>query len=338
MAVTAGRIKTVGLTEGAILAALVAIFAIATRYLPLIGMATALLCPLPLAVLVIRQGFRVAAIAGVVAGLVAATLAGPLVGLGILISFAPMGIAIGVGARQGWSAARIVLVGTVVSVLSTAVSFLGLLGGGPSSLGGMVQEMNAATERSITAAAALYARLGMPKTQVDTLIAQFREFGKALPYLLPGMLMFGAAFAAWLNYEVARRVLGRFGYRLLALPPASTWRLPSGTPWIIPIGLLLGVAGGSLRGLSLLGDVGTSIIMTATIAFMLQGLLAAWVILGNIEVTRVERIIAMVFVVSLSTAVPFVNIALFLLGVLDSAWKVRERWGRSRARASRAQS
>jgi len=291
-----------------------------------------------LAVLVIRQGFRVAAIAGVVAGLVAATLAGPLVGLGILISFAPMGIAIGVGARQGWSAARIVLVGTVVSVLSTAVSFLGLLGGGPSSLGGMVQEMNAATERSITAAAALYARLGMPKTQVDTLIAQFREFGKALPYLLPGMLMFGAAFAAWLNYEVARRVLGRFGYRLLALPPASTWRLPSGTPWIIPIGLLLGVAGGSLRGLSLLGDVGTSIIMTATIAFMLQGLLAAWVILGNIEVTRVERIIAMVFVVSLSTAVPFVNIALFLLGVLDSAWKVRERWGRSRARASRAQS
>jgi len=338
VAVTAGRIKTVGLTEGAILAALVAIFAIATRYLPLIGMATALLCPLPLAVLVIRQGFRVAAIAGVVAGLVAATLAGPLVGLGILISFAPMGIAIGVGARQGWSAARIVLVGTVVSVLSTAVSFLGLLGGGPSSLGGMVQEMNAATERSITAAAALYARLGMPKTQVDTLIAQFREFGKALPYLLPGMLMFGAAFAAWLNYEVARRVLGRFGYRLLALPPASTWRLPSGTPWIIPIGLLLGVAGGSLRGLSLLGDVGTSIIMTATIAFMLQGLLAAWVILGNIEVTRVERIIAMVFVVSLSTAVPFVNIALFLLGVLDSAWKVRERWGRSRARASRAQS
>jgi len=333
-----GRIKTVGLTEGAILAALVAIFAVATRYLPLIGIATALLCPLPLAVLVIRQGFRVAAIAGVVAGLVAATLAGPLVGLGILISFAPMGIAIGVGARQGWPAARIVLVGTVVSVVSTSVSFLGLLGGGPSSLSGMVQEMNAATERSIAAAAALYARLGIPQTQVDTFSAQFREFGKALPYLLPGMLVFGAAFSAWLNYEVARRVLGRFGYSLVALPPASTWRLPSGTPWIIPIGLLLGVAGGRLRGLSLLGDVGTSLIMTATIAFMLQGLLAVWVILGNIEVTRVERIVAMVFVVSLSTAVTFINIALFLLGVLDSAWKVRERWGRSRTRASRAQS
>ncbi len=334
---TAGRIKTVGLTEGAILAALVAIFAVATRYLPLVGIATALLCPLPLTVLVIRQGVRVAAIAGVVAGLVGATLAGPLVGLGILISFAPMGIAIGVGARQGWSAARIVLVGTLVSTVSTAVSFLGLLGGGASSLSGMIQEMNAATERSIAAATTLYARLGIPQSQVDVFSAQFREFGKALPYLLPAMLVFGAAFAAWLNYEVARRVLGRFGYRLVALPPASTWRLPSGTPWIIPIGLLLGVAGASHRGLSLLADAGTSIIMTATIVFMLQGLLAVWVILGNIEVTRVERIIAMVFIVSLSTAVPFINIALFLLGVLDSAWKVRERWGRSRARAARAQ-
>lgn len=335
---TAGRIKTVGLTEGAILAALVAIFAVATRYLPLIGIATALLCPLPLAVLVIRQGFRVAAIAGVVAGLVGATLAGPLVGLAILISFAPMGIAIGVGARQGWSAPRIVLVGTIVSAVSTGVSFLGLLGGGTSNLAGMVQEMNAATERSIATATALYARLGIPHTQVDTFSTQFREFAKALPYLLPGMLVFGAAFAAWLNYEVARRVLGRFGYRLLTLPPASTWRLPAGTPWIIPLGLLLGLAGSSLRGLSLLGDVGTSIVMTATIVFMLQGVLAVWVILGNLELSRVERIVAMVFIVSLSTAVPFINIALFLLGILDSVWQVRNRWGLPRARASGAKS
>jgi uncharacterized protein YybS (DUF2232 family) len=325
-AVTAGRIRTIGLTEGAILAALVAIFAIATRYVPLIGVATALLCPLPLAVLVIRQGLRVAVIAGVAAGLVGTALAGPLVGLAILISFAPMGIAIGVGARRGWSAGRIVLVGTLVSALSTAVSFLGLMGGGPTSLGAMVQEMNAATERSIAAAGRLYARLGIPTTQVETVTAQLREFGKALPYLLPAMLVFGAAFAAWLNYEVARRVLGRFGYRLLALPPAGAWRLHAATPWVIPFGLFLGVAG-SVGGLGLLADAGTSLTLAATVAFMLQGLLAAWVILGNIELSRIERIIAMVFIVSLSTALPLINIALFVLGVTDSAWKVRERWG-----------
>ena len=335
---TASRIKTTGLTEGAILAALVALFAIATRYLPLIGMATALLCPLPLAVLVIRQGFRVAAIAGVAAGLVGAALAGPLVGLGILISFAPMGIAIGIGAGQGWSAARIVLVGTLVSAVSTAVSFLGLLGGGPTSLSEMIQEMNAATDRSIAAAGALYARMGMSKAQIEALSVQFREFGKVLPYLLPGMLVFGAAFAAWLNYEVARRVLARFGYRLMTLPPASSWRLPDSVPWAIPLGFLLGVAGASLRGLPFLADLGTSVMLTASIAFMLQGILVAWVILGNIELSRVERIVAIVFAISLSTAIPLINIALFLLGILDSVWKVRERWGLPRPRPSGAKS
>jgi uncharacterized protein YybS (DUF2232 family) len=209
------------------------------------------------------------------------------------------------------------------------------MGGGPTSLGAMVQEMNAATERSIAAAGRLYARLGIPTTQVETVTAQLREFGKALPYLLPAMLVFGAAFAAWLNYEVARRVLGRFGYRLLALPPAGAWRLHAATPWVIPFGLFLGVAG-SVGGLGLLADAGTSLTLAATVAFMLQGLLAAWVILGNIELSRVERIIAMVFIVSLSTALPLINIALFVLGVTDSAWKVRERWGLSRPRATGA--
>jgi uncharacterized protein YybS (DUF2232 family) len=286
-------------------------------------------------VLVIRQGFRVAAIAGVTAGLVGAALAGPLVGLGILISFAPMGIVIGLGARQGWSAGRIVLAGTLVSALSTAVSFLGLLGGGPTNLSTMIQEMNATTERSIAAAAALYARLGIPKAQVDAVSAQFREFGRVLPYLLPAIFVFGAAFAAWLNYEVARRVLGRFGYRLVPLPPAARWRLPPGAPWVIPAGVLLGLVGSSLPALRLAADAGTSLVMTVTIVFMLQGLLAAWVILGNIEMTKVERVVAMVFIVSLSTAVPIINVALFVLGVTDSVWKVRERWGLPRGSVAR---
>ncbi len=72
-----GRIRTQGLTEGAILAALVAVLAVATHYVPLLGIATAYLCPLPLAILVIRHGFRVAALATVVSILAAITVAGP---------------------------------------------------------------------------------------------------------------------------------------------------------------------------------------------------------------------------------------------------------------------
>jgi uncharacterized protein YybS (DUF2232 family) len=332
---TTSPIRTAGLTEGAILAALVALFAIATRYLPLIGLATALLCPLPLAVLVIRQEFRVAAIAAAAAGLVGAVLAGPLVGVAILISFAPMGLAIGLGARRQWAPVKIVLVGTLVAALAMSASFLGLLGGGRTSLTAMVQEMVATQERGLAMAASLYARIGMPKAQIDAVTAQLRVVVQILPYLLPGVLVLSAAFTAWLNYEVARRVLRRFGYSLATLPPMSTWRLPVGAPWVIPLGFLMGAAGGSVRGLSALADAGTGLMLTALLVFMVQGLLTSWVIMGNIELTRVERIVALVFLISLSTALPLINIALFLLGVLDSTWKVRERWGLPRVRGAK---
>jgi uncharacterized protein YybS (DUF2232 family) len=143
---SAGRMRTQGLTEGAILAALVAIFAVAGRYIPLVSLATTFLCPLPLAVLMIRHGFRVAAIASIVSILVGTVLAGPLVGLAILVSFAPMGIIIGVGARAGWPASRVVTAGTLVASLSTGLSFLGLLGGGRLSM----EEMAKTMERSAT--------------------------------------------------------------------------------------------------------------------------------------------------------------------------------------------
>src|SRR2546422_695630 len=51
-----------GLTEGAILAALVAVLALAANYVPLVGLAANFLCPIPLAVLMIRHGLRGAAL------------------------------------------------------------------------------------------------------------------------------------------------------------------------------------------------------------------------------------------------------------------------------------
>ncbi|MDR7521708.1 MAG: YybS family protein [Armatimonadota bacterium] len=318
--------RTHGLTEGAVLAALVALLAIATRYIPVVGMATVWLCPLPLAVLVIRHGLRIAALAGIVATLVGVLLAGPVVGFAILISFAPMGLVIGVGAQRHWPAARVVLLGTVASALSTAASFLGLMGGGATSLAAMAAEMTETMERSTAMMTDLYVRWGLPKAQADAIAAQFREFGRLLPSLLPAILTTSAATAAWLNYEVARRVLHRFGYHLAALPPMGAWRLPSWAVWALPLGYLLSAAGAQAR-LPELERAGAGVVLTLMLAFMLQGMLAAWVILGNLDLTKVERTIALVVAVSLSTAIPLINIAAFLLGVVDSALKIRERWG-----------
>jgi uncharacterized protein YybS (DUF2232 family) len=320
---SAGRMRTQGLTEGAILAALVAIFAVAGRYIPLVSLATTFLCPLPLAVLMIRHGFRVAAIASIVSILVGTVLAGPLVGLAILVSFAPMGIIIGVGARAGWPASRVVTAGTLVASLSTGLSFLGLLGGGRLSM----EEMAKTMERSATMTVDLYTRLGIPQTQIDSVMQPMRDFARLLPYLFPLMLIMSAAVTSWLNYEIGRRVLGRFGYRLQALPPLRSWRVPAAAVWLVPAGFFLLLVGGRLASPGV-SNVGLSFILGAMLVFILQGLVAGWVILGNFGFGKFERIIA----VWLALAIPLLSVPLFILGMLDSTMHVRDRWGAERSR------
>ncbi len=312
-------IRTQGLTEGAILAALAAVFAVATRYLPIVGIATALLCPLPLAVLVIRHGFRVAAIAAVVATLVAAMLAGPIVGLAILIGFGPMGLVLGVGARRGWPAARTVLVGGLVSFVSTVLNYLGLLGGARISLAEMQQTM----ERSVEMSAGLYARLGMSQAQIDAAAAQLGAVARLLPYMLPAMLVFGAVFAAWMNYEVGRRVLDRFGYRWPPLPPVRTWRVPAPAILAMPIGVLLLAYGGQPGVHPWLQSIGMSLTLTAQMVFSFQGVVVGWVVLGNYGFGRFAQVVAVIMVFT----IPVLGIVVLALGLLDSALMIRDRWG-----------
>jgi uncharacterized protein YybS (DUF2232 family) len=324
------------LTEGAILAALVAMLALATRYLPVVGLVTLYLCPLPLALLVIRRGLRVAVLGAVVATLVGAMLAGPLVGFSILVSFAPMGITIGVGARRGWSASRIVLLGTLVSMAAMVASFLGLTGEGATTLEGMRQQMVEAMKRSIESASGLYSRFGMPKSQIDAMTAQYSAVINMLPYLLPAMLLAAAGVAAWLNYEVGRRVLRRLGYELAMLPPIRSWRLPVWATWLFLLGYGSAIAGDVFRQPAL-AQGGMGVLLSLLSAFVLQGVVASWVILGNFELRSAERTIAIIIAVSLSSTVPIINAAFLLIGVLDSTWKVRERWGIPRNELSRVQ-
>ncbi len=318
------------------LAALVAIFAAASNYVPLVGVVAAYLCPLPLAVLVIRHGLRLAVLAAVASVLVGAALAGPLVGATILLGFAPLGLVLGLGAQRGWPAGRIVALAAVVSFASMVLSFLGLMGGGRLRLADMSKQIADATRDAVTTWTGIYTKLGMPKAQVEAALAPLAEFSKYVPYLLPGMLIAGSASAAWLNYEVCRRVLARFGYRLEALPPIRAWRLPDLAVWVPVIGLLLGVAGGRL-GVPWLESASVSVVLFSMGAFMMQGVLTEWVILGNLEMRPVERTIGVVITVVLSSALPIINLVLLMLGILDSSWKVRDRWGR-RATASGARS
>jgi len=330
-----GRFRTQGLTEGAVLAALVAFFAAVSNYIPLVGIVAVMVAPLPLAILVLRRGVRIAVIAGVASALVAMMIAGPLVGASVLISVAPLGIVLGIGASRGWPAPRIIGVAAVVTGITILINLSVVFGGGRLSVPAIAAGLARQMEEGLSMAARLYERVGIAKAQIDAMQAPLRLLFEHLSVLLPGMIFTGAVFAAWMNFEVARRVLARFGYRLTALPPMRTWRLPDMFVWLPLLGLLAAVAG-ERYSIGPIATVGASVLQLAMFAFVFQGLVVLWVLLGNIDFTPREQSIAVAVVVLLSSALPFVNLVLLILGILDTSWRIRDRWGSRRAAASGA--
>src|SRR3989441_1062044 len=236
-----------GLTEGAVLAVVVAVLAVAATYIPLAGAAAFFLCPLPLTVLTVRHGLRVALLAAAVAAGIGTMVGGILIGSSITVAFAPLGLAMGIGIRRGLSSTGIWLLTSAVSAVSTVASaLLALLGIGqdPRRLLAQIIEESARNQQSVVQ---LYERLGIYTADVRQAVAQTEQLMRLLPWLLPFLLIGSVAVIAYLNLLVGRPVLRRLRIDVPAFPPLSTWRVPSGFLWTLPVGMLCLILSGAAR-------------------------------------------------------------------------------------------
>jgi len=339
-----------GLTEGAILATLVALFALAARYLPLVGVVSAFVTPLPLTVLVVRQGMRVGVLAALVASAVAGMIGGPLTGLSIALTFAPLGVAFGAVLRRERPAAAVLLVGSAVataSILVNVVLTLAISGVNPYTT--MIQGMAQGQEEALR----LYTRLGLDPARMEQVAGPMRQILAIMPRLIPMLVVVGGLGTAYVNFEVTRYVLRRLRYPVPALPPASAWRAPAPLLWALPLGLgLLWAAraapvpfaldGAVLRMLPpddvaaavyapasrypVLETAGLNLTILAQVVYSMLGLVAGWVLLERYGAPRWLRWLAIAF----AFTSPQLGIAVFFLGVADAAFNLRARWRAAR--------
>lgn len=342
----ATRLSVRGLTEGAVLAALVALFAIAARYFPVFSFVSILVCPLPLTLLVIRHGLRAALLAAAVSAAIGAMVADPLTGAAILVSFAPVGIVIGLGARQGRPAAAIVFAGSVAATISSVVN-LGLL----LAVAGVnpFTQMFQAMEQGLENAVRVNERLGLDRGQTEQFVAQMRLAVDLLPRVVPLLLVIGGVFSAWATYQFGRFALRRLGQHLPALPPLSAWRVPGWFLWAVPLGAaLLWYARASpvpfpmpaqtLRMLPpddvasilrmtvsrypLVEAIGLNLSVLGQMVFSVLGLVVAWVLMARYRLPSWLRW----FIIIYAFFIPLLGLVAFVLGLADAAFGLRQRW------------
>ncbi len=346
------RVQVQGLTEGAILATVVALLAISARYFPPLALVAPLVCPLPLTVLVIRHGVRIAFLAGFVSVAVGVILAGPLTGLLIASLSIPLGIGMGVAVRRRLSAPMIILVTGLAAILMILANVAGsLVVAGVNPLIVMIEQMR----QSQSEAALFYERLGVPHEQIVKATAPYTQGLAVASRELVAMVLLAGFVSAWLSYAFGRRVLHKVGIEMPGLPAMTMWRVPpvlvwvfmgavvlaTGTAVIPPAGLARSVMGmlppddvaaivrpvAFLEPLDRLPSVRTAgetvalnlLALTGTL-FSLQGGIVGWMLMAHYNVPRVWRWVLLVLVVTNSGPI------VFLLGVADAAFDLRRRW------------
>ncbi len=337
-----------GLTEGAILAGLVALFALATQYIPLLGVASALVCPLPLTLLVVRHSLRVGVLASLVSSLIAGMIGGPLTGLTILLTFAPLGITLGLAIRARMAGATALVICSVVATASLIVNLaVTLLVSGFNPYTAMIQGMQQGQDTALQ----FYTRLGIDPARFEQMNAAMRQILDLMPRLIPVLVVVGGASVAYTNFEVTRFALRRFGVSLTSLPPISSWRVPGWFLWVLPLGLALvwvaraapvpiagpvqhmlptddlrAIAASPASRFPFVETAGLNLSVLAQMVYSMLGLVAGWVLLERYGAPRWLRWMALAF----AFTTPSLGIAVFFLGIADAAFDLRGRWRRTR--------
>lgn len=217
------------LVESALLAALGALFILVTFYIPVLGTFATLVSPLPIAFAVIRHGPRWGVLSSIATLLVLLPILNPVYAVAFWVVFGTMGLALGYSVRRNFPAERTIGLMMGASIVGMAADLLATYIATGLTLRDLVEE----SIKAFTGAYEMSAKiLGENPMLEEAIKAMTPDF---VMKVAPGSFFVSALFLAWLNYEVARRILPRFGYSAGPLRPFSRWIMPviTGHLWIL---------------------------------------------------------------------------------------------------------
>ncbi|MCR4398926.1 MAG: YybS family protein [Firmicutes bacterium] len=319
------RVSPKPLVEGALLAAVAVVLALIGFYVPLVGVVVVFLWPVPVALVHLRHGLRVSVLTVVVAGLVLTTFVGPLEAVGMVVTFGFAGLALGVCFDRKVSPSFTVLVGAVAALASSAVgmliSFIFLKVSPVQMMTEMVEAFQQANNAVGNSSFMQWMQgLGLVRgEQLEETRKIWDTTMQAMRMLFPAVFGCSALLISVLNFETARAVLTRLGYRVEPLPPFETWRLPTSAALGIIVGILSNAFQSDPRW-HWVYIAGMNVQTVTSMLFLVHGAaLAYWFMANRWRFSKPMRICVLV----LAFFQPFLGQVLVLFGILDSVFDWR---------------
>lgn len=233
-------------TLGALLAAILVVLFLISRYLPVIGTIAMFFCPVPLVIMHVKFGdLKYTALVALVAtALVSIYTGNPLTAVFFLIGVGLQGMVLAfmIGARK--SAITSVFVCALTTMISTIILFVVVA---------PVMEFNVSVKKQLEVISEQFKKSGdaniesLKKSgasaeQINNMERFYVQAAEAVRgmYIYTPLFLLGSSFiSAIINYLAAAMVLRRLNYEAAGLPAFSRWRMPWKSVWVFIAGLLL---------------------------------------------------------------------------------------------------
>ena len=305
--------KTRSLTEGAMLGAITVLVAILGEY---IGMPS-IIIPIPLLLLVYRQGFQYGILAAIAAALISSLVAGHVFsGLSIII-WGFVGVALGMALREKFSFPRLMLVGIISNLVVIGLNFLlySLIIGGS-----VLTDLLNMFVQSIDQAIQMSESLGVQGEALQ----QYEAMKTFLPILLrvglPSMLLVYAVSMSYLNLAIGRAVLRRLGdHNMPWMLPFSQWRLPGYFGLIFGFGLITTSISLGTDLPEWLQFLGLNSFLLSFYAYAVAAISLAWYYFQKKNVPTFLRVVLIFILFTMQ----FLLMALVFLAVIDGFFDFR---------------
>ncbi len=305
--------KTRSLTEGAMLGAITVLLSILGEY---IGVPS-IIVPIPLMLLVYRQGFQYGTLAAVAAALISSLVAGHVFSGLTIIIWGVVGIALGMALRERLSFSRLMLVGIMANLIVMGLNFLlySLIIGG-----NILQDLLVMFTESIDQAIKMSESMGV----TGEALQQYEAFKVLVPMMLrlgfPSMLLVYAVSMSYINLAIGRMVLKRLGDTSTPwLIPFIEWRLPSYFGLFLAFGLVITTLVQIVELPTWLQFVGYNSFLLSFYAYIVAGISLAWYYFRQKSVPTFLRI----FLIFLLFTTQFLLIILIILVVVDGIFDFR---------------
>ncbi len=304
------------LTEAGLTVGIGVVLSLLGVYVPIFSIVTWFLWPIPLAFLGTRHGIRWSTMAGAAIIIILLFLTGPLIATRVGLLFGPMGILLGEGFRQRWSAGYLLTAATTVFMLGFFLHFAILFYIMDVNILELYRE---ALTQSTQMVFETFEGSGYNSIELDQMKTEYLKQQEQTRQLVPFLLLSGGMIIAYVDIVMASYVLRRLQVPTVDFPPAAEWELPRAALYIYVAALVVELVGSDWA--YWVPSVAMNIKVCCMFLILIQGIAVIFWLARRYKVVRFFRWV----IVILGIFIPLFTTFLFLAGLIDMGLNYRKR-------------